>query len=117
MKMLLIFFGLILSQTCAVKELSITGTWVNENEKQYLIRFTDSKFYEIYDRDTSVYKYKRIDKSCDVQYMKEAIKNVDFISLSDGRCFEITGLTDSTLTYRHTVSGKINTFHKLPQMR
>ena len=97
---------------CNTNNLSIQGTWINGEDEHYIVKFTKDKFYEIYNSDTSVYKYSRSSKSCDENYLKEINPSLDFFSVDDGRCFEITGITDSTLAYRHTVSGKMQIFHK-----
>ena len=98
---------------CSTNNLSIQGKWVNNNDNNYVVKITKDSFYEIYNIDTSFYKYFRSSKSCDTNYLnKNSNLNLHFISLDDDRCFEITGLTDSTLAYRHTASGKIQVFIK-----
>ena len=99
---------------CSTNNLSIQGKWVNSDDNNYVVKITKDRFYEIYNNDTSFYKYSRSSKSCDTSYLNETNNpNLDFISLDDGRCFEITGLTDSTLAYRHTVSGRMQVFNKV----
>lgn len=48
--------------------------------------------------------------SCDLNYSDD--KNLDFISLEDGTCYEITGLSDTLLAFRHTASGSLQIFYK-----
>jgi hypothetical protein len=98
---------------CATNNLSIQGNWISRDDNNYNLKITRDKFYEIYNYDTSLYKYTRSSKSCDTTYLNEnSNPNLDFISLDDGRCFEITGITDSTLVYRHTASGRMQLFYK-----
>lgn len=99
---------------CSTQKLSIQGKWINRDDSNYIVKITKDRFCEIYDRDTSFYKYSRSSKSCDTSYLNETNNpNLDFISLDDGRCFEITGLTDSTLAYRHSASGRMQVFYKV----
>ena len=114
MKMVIaILVGLSSIYHYSTKKLSIQGKWVNNDDNNYVVKITKDNFYEIYSHNTSFYKYSRSSKSCDKSYLKEDNNpDLDFIRLNDGRCFEITGLTDSTLAYRHTVSGKMQVFHK-----
>jgi hypothetical protein len=112
MKILIILIVFVSIHKCSGNNLLTKGTWTSEEDELYVVKFTKDKFYEIYNGDTSVYKYSRSSKSSDENYLKKANVNLDFFSLEDGRCFEITGLTDSTLAYRHTVSGRMQIFHK-----
>lgn len=103
---------------CSTNNLSIQRKWVNSDDNNYVVKITKDRFYEIYNNDTSFYKYSRSSKSCDTSYLNEnSNSNLDFISLDDGRCFEITGLTDSTLAYRHTASGRMQVFIKYRQKK
>lgn len=110
MKSLPLLLALAIMAKCS-KNSSLHGTWISDEYEHYIVKFTSDKLYEIHDKDTSVYNYLRGSKSCDESYSKEP--NLDFLSLEDGRCFEITGLTDTSLAYRHTVSGRLQVFHKL----
>ena len=99
---------------CKTNQLSIQGRWVSSKDNNYIVKITKDRFYEIYNRNISFYKYSRSSKSCDTNYINETNNpNLDFISLDDGRCFEITGLTHSTLAYRHTASGRMQVFYKV----
>lgn len=113
MQILVILIALASIHKCSTNNLSIQGTWTSMEDKHYVVKFTKDKFYEVYNSDTNIYKYSRSSKSCDENYLKETNVNLDFFNLEDGRCFEITGLTDSTLAYRHTVSGRLQVFHKM----
>ena len=61
----------------------------------------------IYNADTILTgKYIRSSVSCDSNYLAEIKKkNLDFLQFDSGTCYEITGLSDSILAYRHTASG------------
>lgn len=107
---ILIVFGLI--QECCSSNLSIQGTWTIEEDEHYVVKITQDDFFEIYDKDTSVCKYSSRSKTCDEKYLKETNSSLDFISVEDGRCFEITGITDSTLAYRYTASGRMQISYK-----
>lgn len=112
MKIPAILIFTILVQKCSTNNLSIHGTWTSVKDEHYVIKFTGNKFYEIYKNDISSYSYSRSSRSCDEKYLKKTDPSLDFISIDDGRCFEITGITDSTLAYRQTVSGRLNVFYK-----
>lgn len=91
---------------------SIQGYWINRDDRNYMIEITRDQFFEIYKNDTVLHSYSRSCNSCDTTYMKRNSMKLDFIKLNDGRCFEITGLTDSLLVYRHTISGRLLFFIK-----
>jgi len=93
----------------------ILGKWINEEDTSDQIIIESRYFYSVYKTDTlSLSEYKLSNKSCDKNYMKDSNnKNLLFMSLSNQTCYEITGLSDSTLAYRHTTSGKLHVFHKL----
>jgi hypothetical protein len=113
MKITIVIMMMLSSMHQCSNQLSIQGKWVSSSDNNYVVKITKDKFYEIYKNDTSFYKYSRSSKSCDTSYLNETNPNLDFISLDDGRCFEITGLTDSTLAYRHTASGRMQVFNKV----
>jgi hypothetical protein len=113
MKILAILIVLGLIHKCSnTNNMSIQGEWASVEDEHYIVKFTADKFYEIYNKDTSFYNYSRSSKSCDENYLKKEDKSLDFIKVNDGRCFEITGLSDTILAYRYTISGKIQIFHK-----
>lgn len=93
---------------------SIEGTWTDETDDHSSITFGKNMVCEMSDADTTYSgKYFRSSTSCDNNYLKNNNeKNLEFISFDDGRCFEITGLTDSTLAFRHTASGSMHIFYK-----
>lgn len=98
-------------QNCSNDSISIYGKWVNIDDKQSVVLFDKNLLYRINGLDTiSISNYIRSSNSCDLKYLNSNDPTLDFIKLEDGTCFEITGLSDSTLTYRHTVSGKIHMY-------
>lgn len=120
MKYLTVFIILGLVRECLPQQsLSIQGNWINKNDNLSVLNIGKNSFCQIYNRDTvSCEKYFRSSVSCDSNYLKyKNEKNLDFIRLEDGICYEITGLTDSTLAYRHTGSGKIHVFSKSCQIK
>lgn len=113
MKIISILVTLFVINKCNTNNLPLNGTWVSKDDKLYMIEFDEKMFYEIYDSEKSSYTYTRNSKSCDENYLNQTNEvNLDFISLDDGRCFEITSLSDSILVYRHTSSGKLLAFYK-----
>jgi hypothetical protein len=97
------------------KEPSLNGVWVSVDDKNARIIFKEQRFYSLYGKDTlDAGSFKRSVHSCDSKYMNNTQK-ADFILLIsklDESCFEITGLSDSTLAYRHTGSGRLHVFHR-----
>ncbi len=105
-------FILIIQRSEQIK--SIDGTWIAEADHHSSITFDKNMVYEMSDTDTTYSgKYFRSFHSCDSSYLRDNNdKNFEFLSIDDGRCFEITGLTDSILAFRHTVSGRMHIFYK-----
>lgn len=93
----------------------LTGKWVNNTDKRSIVTITATKYIERYaGHAPSIVGYKRAKISCDTAYVKNpGAEHPDFIKLDDGRCFEIVGLTNSRLSLRYTVSGKLLVFTKL----
>lgn len=114
MKALAVVLALISIHQYSEQRKSIIGTWIDEADEHSIVKIDKNTFYQIYDTATIFSgKYFRSSKSCDSNYLDNKMeKNLDFISIDDGTCFEITGLTDSTLAYRHTASGKMHVFYK-----
>jgi len=107
-------------QPCSAQQKKpIQGAWIDNEDKNSVVKFDRKKYYQIYKFDTVFSgKYFRSSTSCDSNYLNyNSIKNLDFICVDDGTCFEITGLTDSTLAYRHTISGKVHLFFRSPQQQ
>jgi hypothetical protein len=120
MKYIAVIVMIVLMQNCiAQKKGSIYGTWINKEDKNSIVKIDKSNFCMIYKSDTVFLgKYDRTSTSCDSNYLKGNFdKNLDFINVSDGECYEITGLTDSTLAYRHTTSGTLHVFYKARKVR
>ena len=93
----------------------LQGRWGSNEDPKSVLVITNTKYTEIYNSDTiSSENYHRNNHSCDSAYLKSSnLQNAGFISLDDGRCFEIMGLSTEHLTLMYTVSGKLFTFHKL----
>lgn len=98
---------------------SIQGTWIDSEDKYSIMKIDRKNYYRIYKHDTTFFgKYWRSSVSCDSNYLNDKTeKNLDFIRLEDGTCYEITGLSDSTLAYRHTTSGKVYLFFRASYIR
>jgi hypothetical protein len=97
--------------------MSIEGKWIDKEDPLSIMVFTDTKCIEIYNNKTlSSSGYHKSTHSCDSAYYPEkAAKKLDFISLEDGRCFEITGLSNTALAYRYTKNGKLHVFYRSKQ--
>ena len=107
-------------QNCIAQQKgSIYGTWINKADRNSIVKIDKSDFCMIYKSDTVFLgKYDRTSTSCDSNYLKDNFdKSLDFINVRDGECYEITGLTDSTLAYRHTTSGTLHVFYKAHRAR
>jgi len=92
----------------------IEGAWIDEADYLSSITFDKNVVYEMSGMDT-IYsgKYFTGFHSCDSNYLKDNNnKYLKFLSFDDGRCFEITGLSDSVLAFLHTTSGRLHVFHK-----
>ena len=99
---------------CHNNTVSLEGTWKSEADSSYLINFNGEILMEIYKEDTNYTKYNRMKESCSNKYLDDNNEpNLDFISLDDGRCFEIVGISDSILSCRYTKSGKLLVFYKI----
>ena len=109
------FFTLFLIvSTYSCHQESIDGTWISKDDVMSKIIFTKNSYYSIYGTDTiSRGTFERRSYTCDSSYIDPIVK-ADFLWLRGEHetCYEITGLTDSTLAYRHTTSGKLQVFHK-----
>lgn len=94
------------------QEAPIIGIWQSVDDSAYRLKINESRFCELYGAETlrSV-NYVRNNFSCNPSYLATSEKG-DFLLLrnDDETCFEITGLSDSTLTYRNTETGKLSTF-------
>ena len=114
--MKLISFILIASSVfqCSDLNKSIQGKWISEEDTLSTITFNKDSFFEIYNADTIFAgKYIRSSISCDSNYLADiGEKNLDFLQFDSGTCYEITGLSDSILAYRHTSSGKMHVLYK-----
>ena len=102
-------------QNCSAQQTkSIQGVWIDSEDKNIIVKIDRTKYYRIYKRDTVFSgKYFRSSNSCDSSYLNDSsIKNVDFLRIEDGTCYEITGISDSTLAYIHTASGKVYLFYR-----
>ena len=90
------------------------GVWENQEDINYILNINEKNIYEIYQNDSVAYNYNIINQSCDTNYIKNTIDgNISFISLDDGRCFEILNITREKLIYRHTTTGNIQIFNKI----
>jgi len=113
MKYITILMMFSYSSICNHRTVSLNGTWVNKEDKDYIISINNEIFSEKYKEKITTYKCVRSSIPCDSTYMDDVDNHkLDFISLDDGRCFEITGITKTTLSYRYTVSGKLQMFFK-----
>ena len=117
MKTIIVIFALIFAQKCSNKSNLIQGEWIDKDDEKSIIKFEKEKFYMFYDSDTIQFKKYTVNTtSCDSNYYSNMnAKKLNFISVEDGTCYEITSLSDSILAYRHTVSGKLHVFYKAPK--
>ena len=94
---------------------SINGTWVSKEDKKSIITFSENIFFDIYNNDTlDIGTFERSIYTCDSSYIDPTVK-ADFILLKEGddqTCYEITGISDSVLSYRYTTTGRLHVFTK-----
>jgi hypothetical protein len=113
MKLYGIIFSILLLSTSSIHLPSLEGKWIDEADYRNKVVFTKSTMYEIFDNDTNFFsKYIKLNTSCDSAYLNTSEK-ASFFKLDNGDCFEITGLSDSILAYRHSKTGKLHILHKV----
>jgi len=94
-------------------QISIKGRWISQSDPKSVVIITDSKFIELYGRDTTYSaEYWRSSKSCDSSYYN-GNKKLDFLRIKDGRCFEITGVSKTQMSFRYTMNGKLHLFRRV----
>ncbi len=111
---LIVYLTLFLTSISFNLHPSIEGKWIDKDDAKSVLIITSNRYIDVYCRDT-IYsgKYSRSNYSCDSVYWKDDnVKKLDFIKVSDGRCFEIIGLTMNSLSLRYTTSGRLLVFRK-----
>jgi hypothetical protein len=113
MRYLAVIITLFLVNQCHQKNQLIFGKWINTTDTSSAILITEKQLYRFYHNDTiSSEQYELRGYSCDSAYLNKNVKDVDFIELGDGTCYELLGVTDSTLSIRHTSSGRVLVYNK-----
>ncbi len=108
-----LFISLLVITACHEQPSPILGHWVNTEDKNSHIIIENKLIYQLYNNDTiSANNYQLTNQSCDTNYISKNVTNLEFIAMNDGTCFEITGLNATLLSFRHTVSGKLQEFRK-----
>jgi len=108
------FWGLIvffLFTSFSFSHLSLKGRWISNDDPKSILIITDTKFIEIYNRDTTYSNYIKSNHSCDTTYASSKIHS-NFIKIDDGRCFEIIGLSSNGLSLRYATRGNLLLYHK-----
>lgn len=116
MKLFFLILAIVVStRSCHQKSIeSIDGVWISKEDSMSKIVFNKIYYLSIYGVDTiSKGTFERRIYSCDTRYMAASVK-ADFIWLKGdgGTCYEITGITDSSLAYRYTTSGRLHVFFR-----
>jgi len=107
-----LLFALLLQQ-CAMNKAIIYGTWQNESDPNTIVEIDRLEYREVSENnETQSYKYELSLYSCDKSYYNGNERNLTFLKLDDGRCYEVTGLTDSTLALRYVTSGRLLIFKR-----
>ncbi len=101
-----------LVQQCAINKNVIYGTWISESDPNAIVEIDRAEYRQVYESETTSYKYELSSYSCDKNYYDGKEQNLTFLKLDDGSCYEVTGLTDSTLTLRYITSGRLLVFKK-----
>jgi hypothetical protein len=104
---------IIVANHCSDRTVLLEGVWVNKEDTLSFVKFEKDRFYQLY-KGKIIFsgKYIRQTTSCDSTYYKGNKAKLDFINVIDSDCYEITGLSDSILAYRHTGSGRLLVFSK-----
>jgi hypothetical protein len=114
MKIILAILVILSVQQCSSQS-RLQGTWRHKEDSLSVLRFDKDMYFEIYDNETlDSGKFYRSSASCDTSYMKDTQgKNFEFLRMSDGSCYEITGISDTVLALRHTTSGRLNQYFRI----
>lgn len=92
----------------------IKGNWVSDSDSLYSLKIDEYKIIEYYDKKiTDTFEYKLLSQSCDEAYSKANKKGDKFLKKYKGNetyCYEIIGLSRSSLSLIYTLNGKINPF-------
>lgn len=96
----------------------LRGAWESKADKNWIISFTPSGYNEYYELEKieENVNYVQLKESCDESYLTEKSRG-DFILIKteESFCVEIVGLTDSTLSYIETQTGRLHTFTKVKE--
>lgn len=96
----------------------LLGVWESKVDKNWIISFTSSGYNEYYELEKieENVNYVRLQESCDESYLSKKIGG-DFILIKteESFCVEIVGLTDSSLSYIETQTGRLHTFTKVKE--
>ena len=92
--------------------IKIQGNWINKDDNNWKLTFNGNKFTDTYGIETSeVCKFTISNESCNKEYTTEKATFLKCL-FSNEICFEITSLTEKTLTYRETFTGKLHIFKR-----
>ena len=116
------FFSLVFVSVCCASAKNIyssdeasklQGSWVSEEDSNWVLIFRGDKLIDTYGKEEAEEcTFSILKESCDIDYTTlEAV----FLKClcKDEMCFEITSLTDVTLSYRETSTGKLSMFRKI----
>lgn len=89
----------------------IQGIWVNQIDKKWKLTFKGNIFHDIYDEEFEECTFTIKKESCNKEYTKLDASFL-YCLCEEDLCLEILSLTQTKLTYRETISGKMHTFNK-----
>jgi mRNA-degrading endonuclease YafQ of YafQ-DinJ toxin-antitoxin module len=118
MKTLLLILVLLISTTkCNNKNGThpLKGKWIDYESEESTLLFTDSLYYFLINTDTVGWgNYKRHSLSCNTSYADRTTKSDFIVLFSDSAeyCYEIMSLSDSVLSFRNTINGRISKYYK-----
>jgi hypothetical protein len=104
--------------TTSIKDSSIIGSWVSEEDSLYKIVFTADKCYDYYEgviSDSSTYVISNSSPQCGQNVPVENYTSyLQLTSLKDGEktCYEINGITSQTLSLRELDQGEPSVYKR-----
>lgn len=90
----------------------LQGNWVSQDDQNWVLSFKEDELFDRYRNEKEKCTYQISEVSCDLKYTDEKGTFIKFHCKQEF-CCEVLGLTDSTFSYRETISGKNHIFKKV----
>lgn len=95
----------------------IIGEWKSSTDSLWVLNFSKNSILDFYDGELiDSINYSISNESCDESYMSnQDTKDLNFVHMKSDpeECKEIVGLTNSTLSYRDSSSGRLFVFNRV----